>query len=161
MEQKLLTFALKHTVIAGETVDKLNDLLSQLPEDQYARIVMALADLEDPAEVAKSIPRVSNVKRDPTTSLCYFEEFNYVQGDVRYVYVNRDIRAFRTQEDADKYKETGDYDYRNISNKVDEEHPFEAYRDRVCRGGCTLGAWKEYTKYMNHPYLDVNINDYL
>lgn len=158
--EKLHEFALRHVTI---NVDVLINLLSQLDSDESDRIVEALCDINDPSEIVERLPRRGNFHNNKDYSICVFESYNYVQDKVRYRYITRNYRRFKTEEDANKYQETGDYSYgrSECNSEPSETHPFLAYRDVINVSSCDSDRWistiKEHEKLDEQKFLDVEI----
>lgn len=51
-------------------------------------------------------------------------EVNYLQGTYRIKYLRTDKKYFKSQEEADKYSNSGDYNWRDSEDSQDEEYKF-------------------------------------
>ena len=158
--EKLHAFALRHIIV---NVDTLIDLLSQLDDAESDRIVEALCGINNPAEIEAQLPKIGNLHNNKDLSICIFESYNYVQDKVKYRYISRDYRRFKTEEAAKKFQDTGDYSYgtSECNQTPTETHPFIAYRDRMCVSSCDSSRWirdiREHEKLENQSFLDVEI----
>ena len=125
-------YVFDHMQVNKET---LKYLLSLLENQQITeRMVYALAGIYDPIKMIASIPekvRVLDNNIDTDYSDCTFLRYDFLQNQVYFTYVQTDYRIFRTQEDAEKYASTGDYNYGSSKStrKPTEEYPYVGMRE--------------------------------
>ena len=156
--EKLHEFALRHTVV---DIDVLIDLLSQLEEGECDRIVEALCGIANPSEVEMSLPEKGNFYNDNNMSICTRIGYNYVKGEVSFRYTRRDYRRFKTEDDAKKFQETGDYSYGRSEcySTPSEGFPHIAYRDSLKQSKCSVGQWideiRRHEKMENQAILSI------
>lgn len=67
--------------------------------------------------------------------------FDYLNDKVEYSYEETVTKFFETQEEADKYAETGDYVYSRTCSQENEEHIFVASHVHTRYGQETIDGW--------------------
>lgn len=66
---------------------------------------------------------------------------NYVQDRITYVTDDTDYRYFATQEEADRYTESGDYVWSTSSSGASDKYPIKASWTRPCEHETYYDRW--------------------
>lgn len=70
-----------------------------------------------------------------------FVRCNYVLDEIVYVTDDTDHRYFANQEDADKYAESGDYNWGTSSSSASDKYPIKASWTRPCEHETYYDRW--------------------
>lgn len=73
---------------------------------------------------------------------CTLVSLDYLNDEIEYSYRDTRKKYFATQEDADKYAETGDYNYNKTSYNYTDEYCIESKHTFVETGHCTITDWQ-------------------
>ena len=138
--QKIYEFALSKVQV---NPDQLCDLLDQLDGEQGERIISVLIGIINPKDVENTLPKSGNYLNEENGSVCTLESYNYVKDEVRYSYVRREYRRFKTEEAATEYKTSGNYPWNQSQSgqTPTEEFPFVVFRDCNCHSSCSANDW--------------------
>ena len=137
MQNNIFNFALNHADI-NKTI--LCTLCDQMDEEMRERFVNALIGIVDMDEIERKISRYSS---DRNGERWTFESYNYLLDRVYYTYEHKDKRYFKTQEDADKFAETGDYDYGKSKYCEEGEYNIKAIFSRPSSSYTSLYNWEK------------------
>lgn len=75
-------------------------------------------------------------------TLCTLVSLDYLNDTITYSYKDTRKKYFATQEDADLYAETGDYDYNKTSYNYTDEYCIESKHTFVETSHCTVTDWQ-------------------
>lgn len=121
-------------------IDALIRILNEMNERQADRVIQALIGLVNIDEMFNALPAHSKADKNV---VCALEHFNYLEDEVRFKYVRTDTKYFATPEDAEKYTNTGDYDWNNYKNRQEAQYVFEGNYTHEADGYCTYEKWME------------------
>ena len=133
--RNIIDYALRNGKIDN---DRLVEMVNQMDEEMALRFTEAILGMVDPME----IPEVSNVYGH---SDCFLRSYNYLMDKVTYEYDNLVVRYFKTQEEAEQFKEGKLYrwDGERVSS---DEYSFEGKHVFTDKETCRLSDWLDGAK---------------
>lgn len=74
------------------------------------------------------------------------KSFNYLNDDIQYASVDDQVRYFNSAEAAERYHETGNYNYSESNHSKSDEYPFKGIYTSECEHWASLRQWLEWSK---------------
>ena len=132
--RSIYAYAIEHTD-ALKIKERLVAIAETVDNEMYERFVNVILGLNKtiadfPQSVYGYNNRIQNIL-----------SYDPLKDEVKYTYRETNKRYFLTEEDADKYSETGEYRYSTSEIKPDEEHSFEGIHTFVYEGITTSDNW--------------------
>jgi hypothetical protein len=131
---EIYKFALSQGKILG---DRLIEALASTDVVLEATCA-AILGLINPDEVIAKLPKTVKSKNGNIRTMT---SANFYRQIVYYDDTYSSERYFQTEEEAKKYAETGDYDYRTSSNYKKDEYPFLGVKIYQSSGDCSFDEW--------------------
>lgn len=117
----------------GNLIKAIN-MLDESRQENFVDVIIGI-DIDD-SQLAKKIV-VDGV-------IYTLDSTNYLSGDVYGKYIGEDVRYFATQEDADAYSSTGNYDYtKSTPYSNNEKYSFRGAHP------CLKTKWFSYKNWMD------------
>lgn len=130
----IFTYAIKHTD-SDQLKNKLIDVVNNINDDKIERFIEILLGCQP----TYTLPaKVYNYNK---AHIRVFKSFDYLNDRVDYTYEESITKFFITQEEADKYAETGEYIYSRTSNSESDEHTIKATYSYHRESYMTINEW--------------------
>lgn len=102
--------------------------------------------------------REDAIAKIPTTAVHDGKDYKLtkvkiLEGKVYVTYPETSVRYFSTEEDADRYANTGNYRYNSTTSEQDEDHPFRAEYTRDVETWAYIDTW---LAWANDPNSDAS-----
>ena len=121
-------------------------------EEIKDRLVRAMENCND-SKIARFIDVVYGIDKsvndfkpktlDYNSRVCTLVKLDYLNDKVDFIYEDTNVRYFPTQEDADNYSATGQYDYSKSHYDVKDEYPFKGEYTHTRTNWTTMSEWKD------------------
>ena len=139
--QNIYSFALNNAIANGSiNRDALIHCIGDLYNEQQMRFIEAIIGCVSIPEMCANLPEKSMVNKG---SECTLKDFNYLLDQVTYNYARRDSRWFVHPEDAQKYSETGDYNYNTSNYSETDSCKFQAFYEHDAEDYCSYQRWMD------------------
>lgn len=131
--KKIFQWALEQSGATKNMVKAVN-LLRESHAERFVEIVVGceIKDEDIPQEVTYE-GKVHKLVRS-----------NYICDEITYACEDTSVRYFPTQEDADRYANTGDYVYNSSSSSPKDEFPIKGEWTRECEHTTWYSRWFEW-----------------
>lgn len=73
------------------------------------------------------------------------KSFNYLNDDITYTSVDDQVRYFSSPEAAERYHNTGNYNYSESNNSKNDCYPFEGIYTSECSHWTDLRQWQKWS----------------
>ena len=134
--RKIFQFALEHATVLTDDIIRAAEMLDD--EAKSERLIEAILGLDTKREdLADTVIADNNVE-------CTLVKYNFLKDEVVYNKVDSDTKYFDTQENANKYANSGDYKYDTYNWKKDDEHPYAGTWVHVGEHYTCISYWKKW-----------------
>lgn len=134
--RKIFEFALEHATVTTDDIIRAVEMLDD--EAKSERLIEAMLGLDTKRE------DLADHVIDDNKVECTLVKYNFLRDEVMYNRVDSDTRYFDTQENADKYANSGDYKYNTQSWCKDDEHPYAGTWVHVGEHYTCTSYWKKW-----------------
>ena len=121
-------------------------------EEVKERLVRAIEDIND-TKIARFIDIMYGIDKsvndlkpktlDYNSRVCTLVKLDYLNDKVDFIYEDTNTRYFPTQEDADNYSTTGNYDYNKSHYNPKDEYPFKGEHTHTATNWTTISEWED------------------
>lgn len=137
MQNNIFNYALKSGEINRNVLCEMCDQMEESMRKRFVEAILGIVNYIDDV-----IANIATTKTDRNGRVRTLQNYNYLQDRLDYTYPEERVRFFKNQEDADKYTETGDYNWGSSNYEKKEGYEIEAKHTFIESNYCTLYEWE-------------------